>query len=248
MLARLEAVMLLANEPLNTRKLAQLASLEDGTKARMLLRQLNERYDSAARAFRVEEVAGGYQLRTRPNLPAGFVEWSVRRRKSGCPPHRWKLWPLLPIANPCCEPKLRPCEVSNVARFCGNSWSVVWFGLPVEPMNWGGHSCMVPLEDFCRSLGCGVLTNCHGPLCCERRVWMYIMEAILRNHSTKPQRVTKTRTGWSTSSMMMATSTKMKTKMTSTKTMMTKTKMTKTKMKMMTKKFNGTRTGSDLER
>jgi len=80
MLARLEAVMLLANEPLNTRKLAQLASLEDGTKARMLLRQLNERYDSAARAFRVEEVAGGYQLRTRPE----FARWI--RRMVGAPP------------------------------------------------------------------------------------------------------------------------------------------------------------------
>ena len=64
-LARLEAVLFLAKEPLNSRKLAQFAGLEDGTKARTLIRRLNLEYDQGGRAFRVEEVAGGYQLLTR---------------------------------------------------------------------------------------------------------------------------------------------------------------------------------------
>lgn len=67
-LARVEAILFLAQEPLNSRKLSQYAGLADGTQARTLVRRLNERYDASGRAFRVEQVAGGYQLRTRRNL------------------------------------------------------------------------------------------------------------------------------------------------------------------------------------
>jgi segregation and condensation protein B len=73
-LGRLEAVLLLAREPLNSRKLSQFAGLDDGTQARTLLRQLNEWYDQAGRAFRVEEVAGGYQLLSRRK----FGKWLRR--------------------------------------------------------------------------------------------------------------------------------------------------------------------------
>lgn len=65
-LARLEAVLFVAREPLTSRKLAQLAGLADGTEARTLVRRLNVMYDSAGSAFRVEELAGGFQLLTRP--------------------------------------------------------------------------------------------------------------------------------------------------------------------------------------
>jgi segregation and condensation protein B len=67
-LARLEAVLLLAREPLTSRKLSQYANLADGTQARTLVRRLNEQYDAAGRAFRVEQVGGGYQLLTRRKL------------------------------------------------------------------------------------------------------------------------------------------------------------------------------------
>ena len=73
-LSRLEAVLLLAREPLNSRKLSQYAGLDDGTQARTLLRQLNAWYDQAGRAFRVEEVAGGYQLLSRRK----FGKWLRR--------------------------------------------------------------------------------------------------------------------------------------------------------------------------
>lgn len=74
LLQRLEAVLFLAREPLNSRKLAQFANLADGTQARTLIRQLNELYDETKRAFRVEEVAGGYQLMTRRK----FGKWLRR--------------------------------------------------------------------------------------------------------------------------------------------------------------------------
>jgi len=70
-MARLEALLLLAREPLSSRKLAKLAGLADGTKARTLVRALNSRYDIEGCAFRAEEVAGGFQLLTRPQ----FAPW-----------------------------------------------------------------------------------------------------------------------------------------------------------------------------
>lgn len=78
-MTRLEAILVLAREPLSTRKLSQYANLADATEARTLIRQLNERYDQNGRAFRVEEVAGGYQLLTRPK----FASWL--RRLDGVP-------------------------------------------------------------------------------------------------------------------------------------------------------------------
>lgn len=66
--ARLEAVLLMAKSPLSTRKLAQLARLADGTEARTMIRELNRLYDALGRALRVEQLAGGYRLMTRPAL------------------------------------------------------------------------------------------------------------------------------------------------------------------------------------
>ena len=71
---RLEAVLFLAREPLSSRKLSQFASLADATEARTLIRHLNEMYDASSRAFRIEDVAGGYQLLTR----SPFAAWLRR--------------------------------------------------------------------------------------------------------------------------------------------------------------------------
>ena len=79
-LTDLEAVLFLAREPLSTRKLAKLAKLADGTEARTLLKKLARRYDQRGdqrgdqtgdqqgRALQLVEVAGGFQLLTRPQL------------------------------------------------------------------------------------------------------------------------------------------------------------------------------------
>jgi segregation and condensation protein B len=61
----------LASEPLSLRKLAQSANLTDATEARTLLGQLRRRYDERGGAFQVEQLAGGYQLMTRPK----FAPW-----------------------------------------------------------------------------------------------------------------------------------------------------------------------------
>lgn len=63
-LAKLEAILFISREPLSSRKLAKLANLEDGTKARSLVRRLAMVHEQTGSAFRVEEVAGGFQLLT----------------------------------------------------------------------------------------------------------------------------------------------------------------------------------------
>jgi segregation and condensation protein B len=67
-LTRLETLLFVAREPINSRKIAQLACLADGTEARTLIRRLNRLYDEQPSAFRVEQVAGGYQILTRPKF------------------------------------------------------------------------------------------------------------------------------------------------------------------------------------
>jgi segregation and condensation protein B len=69
--SRLEAVLLLAREPMSLRKLAQSANLTDGTEARTLLTELRRCYDARGCAFCIEHLAGGYQLMTRPK----FAPW-----------------------------------------------------------------------------------------------------------------------------------------------------------------------------
>ncbi len=77
-LAQLESVLFLANEPLSLRKIAQFARLADATEARTLIRRLNQCYDLSGYAFRVEEVAGGFQLLTRRQ----FGGWLRRLHQS----------------------------------------------------------------------------------------------------------------------------------------------------------------------
>jgi segregation and condensation protein B len=67
-MARLEAALLVADGALSTRKLAQFATLADAAETRTLIDRLNAAYDAGHTAFRIERVATGYQLLTRPHL------------------------------------------------------------------------------------------------------------------------------------------------------------------------------------
>lgn len=79
-LARLEATLLLADEPLSARRLATVAEIRDTAEVRRLLDRLRQLYDDGeSSSFQVEEIAGGYQLLTRP----AYHPWLVRLRRSG---------------------------------------------------------------------------------------------------------------------------------------------------------------------
>lgn len=71
---RVEAVLLIAKEPMAVRKIAEMAEVSDATRVRTLIKQLNSQYDQKGRAFHVKSLAGGYLLLTRPQ----FGKW-IRR-------------------------------------------------------------------------------------------------------------------------------------------------------------------------
>jgi segregation and condensation protein B len=85
-LTRLEAVLMLADEPLPARRLADVAGLADAAEARRLIDRLKELYDADGTAFQVEELAGGYQLLTRPR----YHPWLARLKRTG---HELRLTP-----------------------------------------------------------------------------------------------------------------------------------------------------------
>jgi segregation and condensation protein B len=77
-LARLEAVLFLADEPLTARKIATAAGLANAAEARELLARLRELYDADGTAFQVQTIAGGFQLLTRP----AYRPWLVRAQRT----------------------------------------------------------------------------------------------------------------------------------------------------------------------
>jgi segregation and condensation protein B len=78
-LAVLEAVLLAADEPLNARRLAGVIGVKDGNEVRRLIRNLQSLYDQDGTAFQVEELAGAFQLLTRP----AYHTWLARLRRTG---------------------------------------------------------------------------------------------------------------------------------------------------------------------
>ena len=78
-LARLEAVLVMADEPLSARRLAEAANIGNSDDARRLLQRLKAFLDEERSAFQVEEIAGGYQLLTRP----AFHSWLMRLKRTG---------------------------------------------------------------------------------------------------------------------------------------------------------------------
>jgi len=85
-LARLEALLLLADEPLPARRLAEIAGLTDAGESRRLIDRLRDLLDADDTAFQIEELAGGYQLLTRPR----YHSWLARLKRTG---HELRLTP-----------------------------------------------------------------------------------------------------------------------------------------------------------
>jgi segregation and condensation protein B len=65
-LARLEALLFSTHHPLTAGKLAELLELPTTKLIRRGIRQLNQDYEDTGRSFRIEQVAGGYQILTHP--------------------------------------------------------------------------------------------------------------------------------------------------------------------------------------
>jgi segregation and condensation protein B len=77
-LAMIEAALIAADEPLTAKRLATVVGLADAAEARQYVQRLQVLYDKDATAFQVEELAGGYQLLTRPE----YHPWLARLRRA----------------------------------------------------------------------------------------------------------------------------------------------------------------------
>ena len=67
-LAVLEALLLSTHHPLTAGRLAELMDLPATKPVRKAIAELNAQYESSGRSFRVEQVAGGYQILTLPQF------------------------------------------------------------------------------------------------------------------------------------------------------------------------------------
>jgi segregation and condensation protein B len=63
----LEALLFSTHHPLTAGRLAELMDLDSTKPVRRAIKDLNEQYVTSNRAFRIEQVAGGYQLVTLPD-------------------------------------------------------------------------------------------------------------------------------------------------------------------------------------
>ena len=77
--ALVEAALLAADEPLTLRRLAAVAGLADISQTRRIVERLQALYERDGTAFQVEELAGGFQLLTRPQ----YHLWLARMRRTG---------------------------------------------------------------------------------------------------------------------------------------------------------------------
>ena len=79
-LARVEAVLFVTDAAVSAKRLAQLATLADASEARRLVEQLNSAYDLDDSSFRIERVASGYRLLTKP--PFAFWLGKLHQRQA----------------------------------------------------------------------------------------------------------------------------------------------------------------------
>lgn len=76
---RLEALLFAATAPLTLRRLQALAGDVEAGEVREALASLVSHYETSSRAFGLEEIGGGFQLRTRPEL-SGLLARLGRKR------------------------------------------------------------------------------------------------------------------------------------------------------------------------
>lgn len=75
-----ESLIFAAEEPITLRKLIDIVEGVDGAQIQEAITQLKNDYELQGRTFQIEEVAGGYQLFSKPE----YYEWIAKlRKKSG---------------------------------------------------------------------------------------------------------------------------------------------------------------------
>ncbi len=78
----LEALLFSSSDPLSLDRLRDAAGLDDGHQAREVLQDLSREYDDTGRAFSLDEIAGGWQLLTRPQYAPHLARLKRRPEKA----------------------------------------------------------------------------------------------------------------------------------------------------------------------
>ncbi len=68
--ASLEALLFSTHHPLTAGRLGELLGAKSAKAVRQAIRELNRQYEEASRSFRIEQVAGGFQMLTLPGFAA----------------------------------------------------------------------------------------------------------------------------------------------------------------------------------
>ncbi len=77
----IEAVLFSSDRPIGATRLAEVCGAADGRLARSLVRELQKEYDQQGRGFCIEELAGGFQLLSRPEFAPQVSKLQSRQRQ-----------------------------------------------------------------------------------------------------------------------------------------------------------------------
>lgn len=102
-MAAVEAALFASTEPLTLSRLAKLADLQDTGEARKVIQQLNEALDADASAFRIEEIAGGFQLLTRVEMTEWLKRMSPRQVEPQLSPSTLEVLAIVAYRQPICR-------------------------------------------------------------------------------------------------------------------------------------------------
>jgi len=118
-LARLEAVLLVADSALSFRKISQFATLADAAEARELVRELNDKLDRGGAAFRIEKVATGVRMMTRPQFSMWLDRLHNRQAKAKLSPPMLETLSIVAYRQPVTRAdvdKIRGVQASEMLR------------------------------------------------------------------------------------------------------------------------------------
>lgn len=77
-----EAILFASDAPLTASKIVEIVGAGDVREVKRHIAALNERYDANAAAYRIEEIAGGFQMLTRPEFHTWLRKLNRARTES----------------------------------------------------------------------------------------------------------------------------------------------------------------------
>lgn len=138
----IEALLFVADAPLNLPRLCKLVESDDKALVRQALEDLSQEYHRQGRAMIIEEVAGGYRMRTRPEL-AGWIRRLARQQAARLSPAALETLAVIAYKQPVLKAeieRIRGVEVGGVLRVLMEKGLIRVVGrqdLPGRPLIYG---------------------------------------------------------------------------------------------------------------